>query len=146
MRLLALTTALLACLHGCSCDPPPDPPPSARPGSVSVVVDGGTATVSVAGLPRALRAFQVDVDVSGGQASAVTASGGHDLVEAGLAPEDGGAKNLFTLVVADTRRLPINNGAVARLTVDSGAEVTLRNPSAIDEQGNRQEMIVGTQP
>ncbi len=147
MRLHATAIALImTALSGCSCDPPPDDPPAPQPGTISVNVNGDTATISISDLPRALRALQVDVAVSGGQASAVSAPGGHDLVEAGLDAEDGGAKAQFTVVVADTRRLPINNGAVARLSVDSGAQVTLRNPVAIDENGAQLQMRIGSAP
>ena len=140
MRVLTLTALLLAAAFGaCTCGQPEPEPGPGPAGRVSVDVDGATATISVAGLARSLRSFQVDVEVSGGRASAFTAVGAHDLLEAGLA---GGGKDAFTAVVADTRRLPINNGAVARLTIDDGASVTLRNAVAVDDTGARQTLTV----
>lgn len=140
MRVLSLTALLIAtAFAACTCgQPEPEPTPEAI-GRVAVVVDGTTATISVAGLPRSLRSFQVDVTVGGGRASAISAVGAHDLLEAGLTD---GPKDAFTAVVADSRRLPINNGAVARLTIDDGATVTLRNVVAVDDAGARQTLTV----
>lgn len=139
--------ALLASLSfgGCECTPPVDPPvvvPAV--GTISVVVDGATATLSVSGLQRSLRSVQVDVDVAGGRATAIDPRAGHDLVEGGLLPADGGPRERFTAVIADTRRLPINNGAIARITIDAGATVTLKNALAIDEVGDRRTLTVGS--
>ena len=135
MSRLMLCAALLSLLSGCpSCEAVDDPPAQTPAGALSVVVSGETATLIVSGVAGSLRAVQVDVVVAGGQASAVDGLG-HDLVEAGLAAENGGPKSSFTVVVADTRRLPVNNGGVARLTIDDGATVTLSNAFAIDAAG-----------
>ena len=88
-----------------------------------------------------LRSVQVDVAVAGGTAQAITGVG-HDLVEAGLGE---GQKSAFTVVVADTRRLPVNNGALARLTVDGGASLTLSNAVVVDSSGARHTLSTGGQ-
>jgi hypothetical protein len=91
--------------------------------------------------------LQVDVVISGGRASAATGTGPWDVVEAGLAPSaanpDGGPRDRFTLVVADTRRLPVNDGGLARLVIDDGANVTLSNAFAVDATGVRRPLTVG---
>lgn len=137
MRAMLLCAALLSLLSGCtSCetvDPPVETPAA---GALSLVVNGATATLNLSGVAGSLRSLQVDVAVAGGQASAVDGLG-HDLVEAGLAAENGGPKSSFTVVVADTRRLPVNNGGVARLTIDDGATIILSNAFAIDAAGNK---------
>ncbi len=134
----------LLSLGSCSCDPPPVPPPAVTAaGSVRVDAGADTGAVSVVlvGLDQPLRAFQVDVDVAGGNALAALGVG-PDIVEAGLAPEDGGPKNRFTLVVSDTRRLPLNNGVVGRLAIDNGATVTLTKAFGIDQQGQKRPLTV----
>ena len=139
--------ALLAALGfgGCDCGAPVDPPDVVPAvGTINVAVDGATATLSVSGLQRSLRSLQVDVDVKGGRASAIAAAAGHNLIEGGLLPADGGPRDRFTAVVADTRRLPINNGAVARITVDAGATVGLKAAVAIDDTGARRILTVGS--
>ena len=130
------------------CPPPPEPPPSGGDavGSIRVDVAGAEATVVLAELEAPLRALEVDVRVSGGVASAARAIGPYDLVEAGLqaGPTNpaGGPRDRFTLVVADTRRLPINDGPCARLTVDAGADVTLLAARAVDANGRKRPVTV----
>jgi len=144
MSRLMLCAALLSLLSGCtSCETidPPDQPAAA--GALTVVVAGGTATLNLSGVAGSLRSLQVDVVVAAGQASAIDGLG-HDLVEAGLGAENGGPKSSFTVVVADTRRLPVNNGGVARLTIDDGATVTLSNAIAVDAAGNKRVLTTGT--
>ena len=145
MRALSLiaSCALLVAttLSSCTCGgPEPEPQPDAI-GRIGVSVDGPTATITLTGLPRSLRTVQVDVDVADGRASAMTGAGAWDLVEAGLAD---GPKSTFTAVIADTRRLPINNGDLFRLTIDVGARIRLRNAIAIDDVGGRQALTVET--
>lgn len=145
MRALSLLTlsALLATtmFAGCTCGgPEPEPQPDAI-GRLVASVDGQTATVRLAGLSRSLRSVQVDIDVADGQASAIIGAGAWDVVEGGLGD---GPKAAITAVVADTRRLPINNGELFRLTIDVGARVRLRNAIAIDDVGARQVLSVET--
>lgn len=144
LLLLALS-ATTGCSLTCAA-PPPTPPADDAVGSIDVGVTGTTATLSVAELAAPLRALQVDVVVSGGKASSATGAGPWDIVEAGLvastANPDGGPKDRFTLVVADTRRLPINDGALARLVIDAGARVTLSNAVAVDAAGNKRPLKV----
>jgi hypothetical protein len=132
---------------GCSCDPPVEPPPDQDPvGRIAVDVDGETATVSLTGLSAPLRALQVGVFVNHGQAKNAVGAGPWNVVEAGLVASaenpTGGPKDLFTLVVADTRRLSIGDGAVAVLTVDSGATVALENAVAVDVDGAERPLTV----
>jgi hypothetical protein len=135
-------------VQSCSCDPlPPEPPPGADAvGTIRVDVTGGTATVTLAELEAPLRALEVDVQVSGGRATAARATGAHDLVEAGLvagpAHPEGGPRDRFTLVLADTRRLPIADGPCAQLTVDDGATVALRAAAAVDANGRKRPLTV----
>lgn len=132
---LCAASLTLALVSGCtSCDPVDPPVQTPAVGALTVVSADGAATLNLSGVAGSLRSLQVDVAVSGGQASAVDGLG-HDLVEAGLAAENGGPKSSFTVVVADTRLLPVNNGNVARLTVDTGATVSLSNAIAIDAAG-----------
>ncbi|MDP2345359.1 MAG: hypothetical protein Q8O67_30725 [Deltaproteobacteria bacterium] len=130
----------------CSCDPPIEDPPAVQPvGSVRVDVDGAGATLVLVGLEQPLRAFEVDVSVQGGRASALVAIADHDVVEAGLRPEDGGPKDRFTVVVGDTRRVPIVNGALAVLSLDGGATVVLSGAAGIDQSGKKRSLTVVAQ-
>lgn len=146
MKSLFAGLALLSLSSCVSCDPPPDPPPVETPvGSVRLDTATGSATLVLVGLEQPLTAFQVDVVVDGGSASAFLAIADHDIVEAGLAAEDGGPKSRFTAVVSDTRRLPLNSGNLARLTLDEGATVTLSNALGIDQQGKKRALKVVAQ-
>lgn len=130
-------------LFGASCTPDEPPPPVVTEvGALNVVVDGSTATITLSGVSGSLRSLQTAVSVAGGTASAVDGFS-HDLVEAGLETGDG-AKSSFTVVVADTRRLPVNNGPVARLTISDGATVTLSNAVAVDAAGTKRTLRTGT--
>jgi hypothetical protein len=145
-RTLAALVLGVVALSACPRDPPPPPPVTDAVGSIRVDVAGALATVSLAGLQAPLRALEVDVQVSGGRATAARAAGAHDLVEAGLvasaANPGGGPRDRFTLVVADTRRLPLNDGACAQLTLDDGATVALRSAVAVDVNGRKRPLTV----
>lgn len=143
-RVVGLVVAALLLQSCTSCeqtDPEPDAPAIGR---IDASVDGTTATLTVSGVAGSLRSVQVDVAVAGGTAQSI-AGVGHDLVEAGLGAEQGGPKSSLTVVVADTRRLPVNNGAVARLTVDAGASLTLSNAVVVDSSGARHTLSTGGQ-
>ncbi len=127
----------------CSCSDVDAEPQEGAAGRLAVTSEGATATVTVAGLSRGVRAVQIDVEVSGGQASALAPARAWDLVEAGLAD---GPRSSFTVVIADTRRLPIDNGALAQLTITDGARVALRNAVAVDDSGARQTLSVEPAP
>jgi hypothetical protein len=147
LRTLTALVLGLATQAGCACDPPPETPPVADAvGAVRVDVAGATATVVLAGLEAPLRALEVDVAVTGGEASAARAVGRHDLLEAGLvasaAHPAGGPRARFTLVVGDTRRLPLNDGPCARLTIDDGASVSLLAAAAVDANGRKRPLTV----
>jgi hypothetical protein len=114
-------------------------------GSVRVDVAAGSATLTLVGLEQPLRAFEVDVNVSGGRASALVPIADHDVVEAGLRPEDGGPKDRFTVVVGDTRRIPLVNGALAVISLEEGATVVLDSAVGIDQTGAKRTLTVVTQ-
>ena len=140
MRASLLLALTLLSLSSCSCDPPPDVPPGVEAvGSVRVDVVGNAATIVLVGLEQPLRAFEVDVRISNGRATAITPIADHDVVEAGLL---GGPQERFTVVVADTRRLPLRNGALAVLGIDEGAAVTLSAAAGVDQQGNKRALRV----
>ncbi len=141
MRIALLLSVVM--LSSCTCGPVDEPPNENAFGFIRVNVSNDTATLTLSQLRRPLRSLQVDVDVSGGRASAFSATGAHNLVEAGL---DDGPKAQLTAVVADTRRLPIFDGAFARITVDAGADVTLRNAVAVDDTGAKQTIVVAGAP
>jgi hypothetical protein len=136
-----LALALLG--PACTCGGPPDVEPELPFAVVTAAVRGDTATISLTRAQRPLRSLQVDVSVAGGRASAIAAVASHDIVEGGLAD---GPKNELTAVIADTRRLPLVDGPVLRLTVDDGARVALRNAVAVDDQGARHDIAVGVTP
>ena len=127
----------------CSCSDGDAEPQAGTAGRIAVTSEGTTAVVTVAGLARGLRAVQVDVEVSGGDASTLVPDRAWDVVEAGLAD---GPRSSFTVVIADTRRLPIDNGPLARLTITDGAQVVLRNAVAVDDGGVRQALSVEAAP
>ena len=135
----------LSTLSSCACDPPAvEPPGLGAVGSVRVDVNGATATLVLAGLEQPLRAFEVDVTVNNGTATLLTAIADHDVVEGGLRPEDGGPRDRFTVVVSDTRRLPLKNGALVVLSLQEGATLVLRAAFGIDQQGNKRSLTVVT--
>ncbi|MBM4283393.1 MAG: hypothetical protein FJ137_22500 [Deltaproteobacteria bacterium] len=150
LRVLLLVLAgAVSSAPACSCDPPPpDRPARDAVGDLRVVVDGATAELSLSGLLAPLRALQVDIAVEGGRASAVTAVGPWNVVEAGLQASaenpGGGPKDRFTLVLADTRRLPVADGAVARLVIDANATVSLTQAFAVDAEGKKRPLTVVT--
>ncbi len=137
IRALAVGLLLSAC--GCSCGEPPPPPPGEAVGQLSAnPVDGGFELV-LSGLERPVRSLQVDVRLSGAQATGATAAGGSDVLEAGLAAP----KNDFTVVVADTRRLNLPSGAVARVDTDAAAsEIVLSRAFAVDDTGALRTVLV----
>lgn len=144
MKALFLVTSLLLSVAGCTgCEPPVvDEPPPGPIGSLRLEAENGSATLVLVGLEQPLRALQVDVDVAGGVATAFLPLADHDIVEAGLG--DGPAAR-FTAVVGDTRKLPLNSGPLARLTVDEGATVTLTAAFGVDQSGKKRALTVVAQ-
>lgn len=121
--------------QSCRCgEPEPLPDPTAA-GQVSLRPITGGVEVVLSGLQTPLRTFQVDAVVSGGAASAIAPSGAvsHDIVKANVGAADG----RFTVVVGDTRRVPLTDGAIARVDLDPGATVVLNNAQAVDDSGQR---------
>jgi hypothetical protein len=96
----------------------------------------GTLEVRLVDLARPLRAMSMEVTLGGALATSVEAAGEvrHDVIEAAL----DGPRSGFTLVVSDSRRLPLTDGAIARIATDGPAStITLESIEAIDVDGNR---------
>lgn len=126
--LLALVTVV-----GCECEAPPPPNPDAPVARITaVILEEGGFDLVLSNLERPVRSLQVDVNLDGALASNVAALGGSDLAEAGLdVPKDD-----FTVVVADTRRLNLPAGAVARVSTGLDLNrVTLSRALAVDDSG-----------
>lgn len=123
----------------CTCGGGPPPDPGAPVGQVSASPIEGGFQIVLSGLERPLRSLQVDVRLTGATATAASAEGGADVLEAGLAAP----KNDFTLVVSDTRRLNLPLGAVARVDTDVAPEtITLSRALAIDDSGAQRTVLV----
>jgi hypothetical protein len=139
-RVRAAMAVLLALLPACdTCGGgTPDAGVSDGAGAVAIrqPLGDGTLEVRLVDLERPLRAMSMLVTLGGALATSVEPAGEvrHDVVEAALdAPRSG-----FTLVVSDSRRLPLTEGAIARIATDGPAStVTLENIEAIDVDGNR---------
>jgi hypothetical protein len=134
---------VLSCSSACRCSDGGQEEQEPPAGRIEVAVDGATATLSLVGLSTALRSVQVDVEIEGGQASALVGARAWDLVEAGLTEAP---RSSFTVVIADTRRLPIDNGPLAVVTLTEGSRVSLRNALAIDERGARHTLSAEVAP
>lgn len=135
----SLLVGLLVAASGCTCGEPPPPDPGAAVGQVSAnPVEGGFELV-LSGLERPVRSLQVDVKLTGAQGTAASALGGSDVFEAGLAAP----KNDFTVVIADTRRLNLPSGAVARVDTDAApSEIELSRAFAVDDLGALRTVLV----
>lgn len=132
--LLALLPVLGAGACG-PCTPGPTDAGTDAAGTVQArVLDDGSVEVRLDNLRASLRTLQVDVSLTGTAATAVEPAGpvSHDLLEAGLSSP----RASFTLVVADTRRVPLTDGAVARLVTGAApGQVTLAAAQAVDADG-----------
>lgn len=134
VRLFSLL--ILVGAFGCECTPPATDGGVADGGRVFArAVEGGGLEIVLDDLPTPLRTLQVDIALTGGEATDVVSAGAvaFNILEAAL---DAPRADL-TLVVADTRRLPLNNGAIARLVTSGDAEATLTNAFAVDDDGER---------
>jgi len=141
LRLL-LTLGLLSSLPfaSCTCDPPAVDAGPTGAGRVVAVQSGDSVEIRLEGLASPLRTLQVDIAVSGAQAIAAESAGeqSHDLIDAALqSPRDE-----LTLVIADTRRLLLTSGAVARVQLDASGTVELSHAVAVDDDGARVELEV----
>lgn len=138
---LGLALALVGAF-GCTCTPPQGDAGAPDGGRVFTrAVEGGIEIV-LEDLDTPLRTLQVDVALSGGEASDVVAAGpvAFNLLEAAL---DEGPRSELTLVVADTRRLLLPNGPVARLVTGADVTATLSNALAVDDDGERRTLATG---
>ncbi|MBI1947958.1 MAG: hypothetical protein HYS27_19870 [Deltaproteobacteria bacterium] len=139
LLLLAALASSLSLAMNCTCGEPPGPNPGDAVGQLSAYpVDGGFELV-LSGLERPVRSLQVDVALAGAQATGASALGGSDVLEAGLATP----KNDFTVVVADTRRLNLQSGAVVRVDTDAApSTIELSRAFAVDDTGAMRTVLV----
>ena len=132
--LIAVSLAGLAFASACGdgCDPPPPNPPGTVGTVIARPVTGGFEVV-LTQLDAPIRALSVGVAIDGGEATQVESSGAfaHDLVRADLATP----KSNFILLVSDTRRVRLTDGAVARVDVNGPGAVTLSDAKGVDENG-----------
>lgn len=132
-----LRCALLAMLlpAASSCAPNPEDNGSPDLGRVEAVVTEGGVDIRLGSLTTPLRTLQVDVVLAGGAATAVEPAGAltANVLEAGLSSP----RSTLTLVVADSRRLPLANGPVARLITDGPVTATLSRAIAVNDDGER---------
>lgn len=134
-----LLIGIVVAVSSCTCGAPPPPNPGAPVGQVSAnPVDGGFELV-LSGLERPVRSLQVDIKLTGAQATAASALGQNDVFEAGLSAP----KNDFTVVLSDTRRLNLPSGAVARVDTDAApSEIALSRALAVDDLGATRTVLV----
>ncbi len=130
----------------CECIEPPVRDPDAPVARVTAVLrDDGGFDLVLSNLERPVRSLQVDVKLEGALATEVTALAGAgasaaDIVEADL---DGQGKDDFTVVIADTRRLNLPAGAVARVGTGLDLQkVTLSRALAVDDSGALRDVTV----
>lgn len=145
---LSLSTArlglalVLVAAFGCDCTTPSGDAGVGDGGRVLArPAEGGGVEILLADLDTPLRTLQVDVRLDGAEATDVVPAGpvAFNVLEAALdAP-----RAQLTLVVADTRRLPLGEGPVARLVTTGDASVTLSNALAIDDDGERRTLATG---
>jgi hypothetical protein len=142
-----LALMLVATAFGaCECVDPPPPNPDAPVARVTAVLrDEGGFDLVLSNLERPVRSLQVDVKLDGALATEVTAIAGAgaapaDVVEADL---DAQGKDDFTVVIADTRRLNLPAGAVARVGTGLDLQkVTLSRALAVDDSGALRDVTV----
>lgn len=127
---------LLLAPFACECQPGPgDAGPDGSGGVLVARAVGGGFELSLEDLDAPLRTLQVGVTLTGTRATALSAAGvvAHDVLEAGLDQP----KESFTAVVADTRRLLLTEGAIARIDTEGAGQIQLRSALAIDDEGQR---------
>jgi hypothetical protein len=137
---LALGLSLLGAF-GCQCEAGGNDAGVTDTGRITTrAVEGGVELV-LENLATPLRTLQVDVQVSGAQATALEPAGpvSFNVLEAALeAP-----RSDLTVVVADTRRLNLNDGVIALLRLDGAGTVTLSRAVAVDDDGTSVELEAG---
>lgn len=146
LPLLLLVLALPACGGSCT-EGPSDAGPVEAQGVLRVIipvggsVEEGSLQVRLAELAAPLRAVQVDMQLSGAQAVEAGPAGqvAHDVIEANLSQP----RSTLTLVVSDSRRIPLTDGPIAALETDRAvSEVVLSRALGIDADGQRVELAV----
>jgi hypothetical protein len=127
-------------LGACTCAPPEEKKPLPAVGTLRAnIVDDGVELSLETGDSR-VRTLQVKVALTSATASDVVSIGDIDLVEDGIDEP----KDTFTVVVADTRRVLIHEGAFARVVLADGAPtaVSLSGAIAVDDQGRKRTLKV----
>lgn len=141
VRSLSLGSLLLLSFSACRCGGPggEDGGPSGAGVVVARAVEGGFE-LSLEGLDAPLRALQVEVSLRGTRATRLAPAGEveHDVLEAGLDEP----KAELIAVIADTRRLLLTEGAVARIETEGGGEISLGEALAVDDEGRRRALAV----
>lgn len=145
MRTIAATIALCT-LTACGGCPPttPDAGPDGPFGRVRARAVTGGFEVELVGLTRPIRAVQIPLTLSGAEATSASAAGTplHDVVEAGLDTP----KAAFTLVVADARGVPLDDGTIAFVATTGAGSVTFGDAEAVDELGAKQTLAADGAP
>lgn len=105
-------------------------------GKIIAVVDGSDVLFRLEDTRRPLRTLQVAVALEGTRGESIVAAEGrpYDVIEAGLNVEP---SDSFQVVVADTRRLPLTDGELAALRLQSAGTVRLGEAFAVTDEGER---------
>ena len=139
--LVRLAAALvLVAVGACECVAGPPPTPSDAVGAITTRAVAGGFEIVLDDLKQPVRAVQVDVALEGARATAIAAAGdvAHDVLEAGLDQPS----SSFTAVVSDTRRLPLVEGAIAKIETDAAGTPRLSSAVAVDDDGRRRPLTL----
>ena len=138
VRLIAALCAGL--VAGCDCAPPTDDGGTSPAGTVTVAEVGTGFDIGLDDLERPMRSFQVHIRLSDTKAVRATPVGDvpRDIVEAGL----GSPENEFTLVVADTRLLLMDEASWARIETEGPGSIQLSKALGIDADGTKVQLKV----
>jgi hypothetical protein len=132
MRQLVLVLLSATALGRCTCEPEDPNPPLPAVGELRAVVVEGGVELRLDSADARVRVLSVNVKLRGARATALSPLGPIDLAEGALdAP-----KESLVVVLADTRRIPLPEGAIARLETDAApTAVELSDARAVDESG-----------
>ena len=139
MKKLTLVLCMTLALGRCTCEPENPDGPLPAVGELRAVVVNGGVELRLTSADARVRTLSVDVQLRGAQATSLVALGPTDVAEGALeAPKD-----RVTVVLADTRRIPLPEGAIARLTTDAApTSVALSDARAVDENGKERTLTL----